>query len=114
MLIKVDELVTHFVMMCYTKYSVDESEYVMYKEILRSDVDFLYSLGGVTSYHVHKKIRNSVAASTVPVTEVTHTFIQEPVFSAHRMRCHSDASRSLTRLASLVSSRIFFRHDLLP
>ena len=57
-----------------------------------------------------QKTRNTVVASTVLVTVVPCTVIQEPVCLSHRMRRWSTSlslSTSPQRLASLASSHIF-------
>ena len=48
------------------------------------------------------KIKNSIAANTVPVIVVPRTFIQTPLFLVHSIRHWSDELRSATRSLSLA------------
>ena len=114
--IEVDELVTHFIVTYSDKYSVSEAKSKAYGEGLITAVA-LFKFKGVNIVRCAKQSRNSVYISTVPVTVVPRTFIQEPMCLALGIRRRSGASWFSAIplvLASLVPSRIFFITTFFP
>ena len=106
---KVEDLITHFVVACDDKASVDVANSGMYGERCGAAVD-LFKFRGCYIITCAQKSQKFVADDTVPVTVVPHKFSQAPVFLAHRMRRKSVTLRSANislSLESLLSSRIY-------
>ena len=104
---EVDNIVTYLIVTCYDETFVSAADRVRQRKFLQATVTFILKVKGVNDIINTLKSRNSVAASTVPVTVVYHTLRQNPMCLARRKRHLLKAPWSLTipwSFASFTSS----------
>ena len=82
---KVEELVTQFIMTCNGDTYVSTAKSVTYGYVMREAVIFILKVRGGNIIMCAQKPLSSVDVSTVPVTIILRTVIQEPKFLSYSM-----------------------------